>query len=76
MTIAINGFSNDFFILLPSLSMVFNGFSDHWPNDAMVSMEHCGLVETLRCGGVRMSEKAESGNDNVKSSCRLKLENP
>ena len=46
LTIAINGFSMFFFILLPSLSMVFNG-PDHWLNDAMVSMDRCGLTSTM-----------------------------
>ena len=49
LTIAINGFTMFFLILLPSLSMVLM-VPDHWSNDAMVSMDRCGLMPSLLLG--------------------------
>ena len=43
LTIAINGFSM-FFLFCYHRFQWFAMISDHWSNDAMVSMDRCGLV--------------------------------
>ena len=48
-------------MLLPSLSMVWM-VPDHWSNDAMVSMDRCGLLDGL----LRQAEHVVDGINNQK----------